>query len=174
MADSHKGGAITPDIYKNYHNVLYKDVSVYKEKLLNKARKNKRIHLGLGCYLYTDNVNKHERTLFNASCQYWSILTLLTIEKLYSEIEANNLTNSIEVIATIYDSIYLCVDRDSKVIKWLNDTIIPIMSKDFMTNQIVHNESEGEISDSWYDMLGIPNNASIEKIEEILNKIKDK
>lgn len=172
MADSHKGGAITPEIYNNYHNVLYKDVSVFKEKVLNKARKNKRVHLGLGCYLYTDNVNKHERTLFNANSQFWSILTLLTIEKLYSEIEANNLTNSIEVIATIYDSIYLCVDRDSKVIKWLNDTIIPIMSKDFMTNQIVHNESEGEIGVDWSNLHHVPNNASIEEIEAILENMK--
>ena len=174
MADSHKGGSITPEIYDKYHNVLYKQVNTFKEKILDKARKNKRNHLGLGCYLHTDNVNKHERTLFNSCSQFWSILTLLTIEKMQSLIEANNLTGKIDFIATIYDSIYLCVDRNKEIIKYVNDTIVPIMSKDFLHNQEVSNECEGEIGLDWYNLHHVKNNASIEEIEEILNKIKDK
>ena len=39
-------------------------------------------------------------------------------------------SDDIKVCCTIYDSIYLCVKCDATIIKWLNDTIIPIITKD--------------------------------------------
>ena len=79
--------------------------------------------------------------------------------------------NDIKVITTIYDSIYLTCKEDTTIIKWLNDTIIPIMSKDFIKNQIVHNEACGEIGHNWYDLKQIHNNCSEEDIQKVLEEI---
>lgn len=170
--DAHKGGVITQELYDKYHYKLYPGITRFRQRVLEKAKQNKYIHLGLGCYLYTNNVEKHERTLFNANIQFWSILTLLTINKFHKLVKENNLNSKVKTISSIYDSIYLVVKKDAKVIKWVNDNIIPILTKDFVKNQIVKNEAEGEIGYNWNDLHPIPNNASLNNIKTILETMK--
>lgn len=86
-------------------------------------------------------------------------------------IKANNLEADIQVIATIYDSIYFNVRNNPETIKWLNDNLIPIMIADFLTTQPVKNKAALDIGKSFADMIEIPNNASIEQIEETLAKL---
>ena len=160
-------------IFNNYHNVLYKDISVMKQKVLEQATKNGRVHAGLGCYLNTFDPDKENRTDFNFMSQFWSIITILTINKMHALIEQTGYTNDIQIVCSIYDSIYLVVKKDATIIKWLNDTIIPIITKDFITDIIVHNEAEGEIGFNWYDTVAIHNNASIEEIEEAIKKAEE-
>jgi len=160
------------EIFNNYHNVLYKGITEFREKIIYPMAKEKgRVHLGLGCYIYSSNPDKHIRTLFNACSQFWSILSLLTINKLHQLIDKNNLENDIKVISSIYDSIYLLVKKDAKIIKWLNDTIVPIMTIDYIKDQKVHNEASGEIGLNWSDMYPISNEASLEEITSVLNKL---
>ena len=160
-------------IFNNYHNVLYKDISVMKQKVLEQATKNGRVHAGLGCYLNTFDPDKENRTDFNFMSQFWSIITILTINKMHTLIEQTGYTNDIQVVCSIYDSIYLVVKKDANIIKWVNDTIIPIITKDFITDIIVHNEAEGEIGFNWYDTVAIHNNASIKEIEEAIKKAEE-
>lgn len=65
--DDHKGGAITQEIFDNYHNVLYPGITAYREEyVLATAREQGYLHLGLGCRIYTDNPDNDIRTLNNA------------------------------------------------------------------------------------------------------------
>ena len=161
-------------IYDNYHNVLYAGITDYRNNyVVPTAREEKRIHLGLGCYMSTTNIDLHERTVFNACSQFWSIITLLTINKMHSLIDENNYEDVIKIISSIYDSIYATILENVELIKWYNDTIIPIITKDFIIGQIVPNKAVCEIGYNWNDLTPIPNNATIEEIEEIIKKLKE-
>lgn len=161
------------EIFNNYHNVLYKDITEYRNSILNIALKDKEVHLGLGCYIKTSKPEEEIRTYNNSSIQFWSILTALTINKLHKLIDENNYQEDIKVITTIYDSIYLICKEDVNIIKWLNDNIIPIMTKDFIENQIVPNEAVGEIGKNWYDLKPIQNNSNIEDINKVLSELNN-
>lgn len=68
MADSDRGGVITPEMYDNYHNNLYPGVRSYIDNyVLPTAESDKRLHLALGLYLHTDSPSKDYRTLHNAT-----------------------------------------------------------------------------------------------------------
>ena len=158
-------------IFDRYHNELYKDITQMRETILNKALKYGNIHLGLGCYIHTNNAHEDIRTLNNAVCQFWSIITLLTIEKMYTLIDENKLTNDIEIVSSIYDSIYFHVTKDPSIIHWLNCTLIPIITKDYLKDIIVHNKAEMEIGYNWADTVSIPNNASILVIKQAIKTL---
>lgn len=172
--DNHKGGAITQEIFDAYHFEMYPGISDYKEEILKAARQDGKVHLGLGFYILSDDVDTDSRTLFNATCQFWSILTLIAINELNYRVEKAGLQKSIRVCSTIYDSIYIYVDQDTETIKWLNDNITEIMSKDFMENQKVKNSAVGDLGKNWTDMVTVPVTASIEDIEKVLTKIEEK
>jgi DNA polymerase I-like protein with 3'-5' exonuclease and polymerase domains len=155
-------------IFNAYHEELYPGVTAYREDyVLPTAQKQGYIHLGLGFRLYTENATKDIRSLNNGTCQFWSILTALTINKLHQLIDQNNLQNDILVTATIYDSIYLCVRDDPEIIQWLNKCIVPIMETQFMEGQILGNSADLEIGPSWAKLYKLPHNATIEEIQEI-------
>jgi len=157
-------------IFNRYHNELYPDITKYREDyVLPTAKEHGSVHLGLGLHLKTDDPKKDIRTLANATIQFWSILTLLAINKMHEEIDSQSYEEDIFCIATIYDSAYYVVRDDAETIKWLNDTIVPIMNKDFLIDQIVHNEATGEIGPNWADLQQIPNEASLEQIQEVLD-----
>lgn len=159
-------------IFNNYHYKLYRQVSEYREQyVLPTSLKYRQIHMGMGCKLSSDTPKNSIRTLYNATCQFWSILVLLTINKIHQDIDKNNLQEDIFCTATIHDSIYFIVKRNAETIKWLNDKIIPYLTKDFMENQVVPNEAEAEIGLNWAELHKIKNNASIEEINSVLNSI---
>ncbi len=159
-------------IFNRYHNELYKDITAYREQVLNYAKQHGYVHLGLGCRLYTDDPEKDIRTLANATVQFWSILTLLAINELHYLIDKLGYQKDIRVVSTIYDSIYLEVKSNPVIIKWLNDTLIKLMTAIYLPKEVVHNEAEGEIGTSWADLHELPNNASTEQIEQILKEIQ--
>lgn len=80
--------------------------------------------------------------------------------------------DSVVVCSTIYDSIYLHITATPECIKWVNDTIIPLLKKPFLKDTIVQNEAVGEISYNWCDGIELSNGASIEEITEALEKAK--
>ena len=165
---------VCEDIFERYHGELYPDITKMREEyVLPTAKANGKIHLGLGCYLHTSEPKKEIRTLFNACSQFWSILTPLTVNKFHSIIDEDGLSDQIEVISTIYDSIYIHMIDDIELIKYVNDTIIPILTTDFLEDQVLSNQAEGEIGYNWYDVEKISNNASLEEIEEARKKAKE-
>jgi len=170
--DAHKGGVITQEIYDNYHNVLYPDVKAYLEKYVKPTcHRNGYIHLGLGCRLYTDDVETDFRTLFNATFQFWSILTLIAINELNYRITEAGLEDKIQVCSSIYDSIYTYIVPDPEVIKWYNDNVVEIGKQDFIPNQQVPNTLSCDIGKNWAQEISIPLNASIQEIKELLKTL---
>lgn len=151
-------------IFDNYHHTLYVDITTMRNNVLKTAKEKGKVHLGLGCILNSENPEMEIRTDFNACSQFWSILTLLTINKMHHLIDKYNFQEDVKVVSSIYDSIYLLVTCDADIIKWVNDTIIPIMTTPYLEDMIVPNEAEGEIGFNWYDTVKIPNNASLKEI----------
>ncbi len=157
-------------VFDRYHNELYPGISEFRDTVKQVAIEQGRIHLGLGCYMNTSDPEKEVRTIFNACSQFWSILTLLTINKMHHLIREKGYENDIKVVSSIYDSIYLHMKCDAELIKWVNDTIIPILTTDFLKDTIVSNEAEGEIGLNWYDTVKVHNNANIQEIEAAIQK----
>ena len=162
------------EIFNNYHNEMFPGITEFRESVTADARENGYTHLGLGCRLYTSDVDKEVRTLFNANSQFWSILTLLTINKMHSLIDEAGYEEDIKCISTIYDSIYFIVKKDTKTIKWLNDNLIEVMCTDYLVNQRVPNTANSCIGYSWatVDDYELSNGASIEEIENKLKELK--
>jgi hypothetical protein len=152
--------------------VLYPGITSFREeKILPQAKRDGYIHMGLGCRMYVDDVDKDARTVFNSASQFWSILTLISLHRLNNEIVVTKQEEDIQANATIYDAIYGIVKADPKPIKWLNDTICPIMEEDFLEDQVVHNSANLEIGLSWADLTELEHNATIEQIQEVIDEI---
>lgn len=160
------------NIFNSYHTNLYNGISRYREQVEKVAKTTGRVHLGLGAYIYVDNIYKSIRSVFNCCSQFWAILSLITIEKIMSLVKEQGLENDIEIVSSIYDSIYFHVRNDITVIKWLNDNLIPIMTKDYLKDIIVHNEAEMEIGFNWADTVIVRNGASLEEIIEAVEQAK--
>jgi hypothetical protein len=162
------------DIFNVYHDELYPGITDYRENyVLPTAIANGKVHLGLGFNIYTDAPERDIRTLNNGTCQFWSILTGLTINKLHQQIDDAGLQDDIFVTSTIYDSIYFDVRKDPEVIAWLNDHIIPIMEQDFMNNQTVHNSADLELGNDWAELYTLSHNASLDEINQILETLDE-
>lgn len=161
------------EIFNNYHNVLYPGITDYRENyVLATAKEEGEIHLGLGFTLKTDDPGRDIRTLANATCQFWSILTALAINKMHQLIDEKGYEEDVKIISTIYDSIYLEITNDPEIVKWVNDNLIEAMLVDFMEGQVVHNEAESDVGYNWADMLKIPNGASVAEVKEILDRLE--
>ena len=161
-------------IFTAYHTEMYPGITEYREQyVLPTAIENGEIHLGLGFYLKTDFPDNDIRTLHNATAQFWSILTALTINKMHHLIDEAGYEEDILITSTIYDSIYAEITEDPCIIKWYNDNIVPVMEKDFVVDQIVKNEARVEIGPSWADLTELSENASIEEIQEVLDSYSE-
>ena len=169
--DAHKGGVITKDIFDSYHS-LYSGLADYRDNYITpNVNEHGYIHMGLGCRLYANDAEKSIRTLNNAYCQFWSILTLLAINKFHSLIDKAGLEKDVIVVTTIYDAIYMVVKEDSKTIKWVNDTLVPLLTTPFLKNQRIPIGCEGEIGKNWADLVPIKNGATKEAVEKVLNNV---
>lgn len=159
-------------IFSNYHNILYPGITDYRENyVLPTTQVEGKLHLGLGFYISTDDPDRDIRTNHNASCQFWSILTALTINKMHHLIDDAGYADDIIITSTIYDSIYFEVRNDVTIVKWLNDTLIPIMTTDFMQDQTIHNEANLEIGLDWADLTELPNDCSLDHISQVIKDI---
>lgn len=160
------------NIFNAYHNDMYPSITAYREDyVVPTAKETGRIHMGLGCYINTDDPDRDVRTLQNSNAQFWSILTLLAINKLHQRIDEAGLQDDILVVSSIYDAIYVEVTADPVIIKWLNDTLVPIMLADFIPDQLVPNDAEGEIGYDWYTTTKLPHNASLSEISQIMEAL---
>ena len=160
-------------IFNSYHNVLYPGITKYREEyVLPTVQQHGRIHMGLGCYITSEKPDRDIRTLNNATCQFWSILTLLSINKMHQLIDEADLAEEVQCISSIYDSIYFIVKEDPEIIKWTNDNLITCMVKDFMIDQTIKNEATAEIGYDWATMHQIPNHATTSEITSVLKGLK--
>jgi len=174
MPDSDKGGVITQEIYDNYWNVLYKDIGTMKERIISECRQTGESYLGLGCYIKSSNINKEFRTIFNANSQFWSILTAIAYARLYKAIDKAGLQDDIKITATIYDSIYLEVKKDAKILYFVNNTLINLMTMDWIVQQKIPNYANLDVdfskNSNWADVKEIQNDISLEQLKILLNE----
>jgi len=172
MPDIDKGGVITPEMYNRFWNELYKDVKVFLDEMIVNHKRNGYTHLGLGFRIYSSNIDKHFRTIWNAYAgQFWSILSLITVNEMHYRINEENLSDDIIFNSTIYDACYGYVKKDAKTVKWLNDNLIEVMTKDWLEKQPIKNQADMELGKSWKAEITIPNNASLKDIEQILKDL---
>ena len=160
------------EIFNAYHNEMFPKITNFREAIVTDAKKHGYTHLGLGCRLYTSNVGKEVRTLFNANSQFWSILTLLTINKMHTLIDSAGYTDDIKCISTIYDSIYFIVKEDADTIRWLNNVLIETMCVDYLVDQKVPNTAEAEIGYNWANLAEISNGATQKEITDKLGELR--
>ena len=153
-------------IFNSYHNELFPEITTFRENVEATTKVKGYTHLGLGCRLYSGDVSKEVRSLFNANSQFWSIITLLTIDKMHSLIDLHK--KDVVVSATIYDSIYMVASNDAETIKWVNDNIIPILTTPIFVDEVVHNTAAIEIGPNWANLTEVPNNASLKEIEDLM------
>ena len=157
-------------IFNAYHEEMYPDITAMREEAMKVAKTQGYLHLGLGCRMYSDDIDKDTRTLFNGLSQFWSILTLIAMNELNYRIDRDDM--DIHINATIYDALYGYVKADVESVKWLNDTLCPIMEKDFMEGQIVHNEANLEISSTnWAEFTELTHDMNLDEIQEVINEI---
>jgi DNA polymerase-1 len=158
-------------IFDAYHSEMFPGITEFREGVTEDAEAKGYTHLGLGCRLYTSDVGKEVRTIFNANSQFWSILTLLTINKMHTLIDEAGYTDDIKCISTIYDSIYFLVKEDAEIISWLNHNLINTMCMDYLVDQVVPNTAESEIGRNWAELVEIPNRCSTEDVEKVLKDL---
>lgn len=162
-------------IFNRYHNELYPSVTRFRESyVLPTAIANKKLHIGLGCYIKSSNPSKDIRTITNSCSQFWSILTLLTINELHHHIDEWKLQDHIKIISTIYDSIYIEITDEAPYIEWVNNMIVPIMEQPFIEGQVTQNQAVSDIGYDWATMISIPPNASLEEIDKVRKILKEK
>jgi len=170
--DADKGGTITKEIYDNYHNNLYPGVKDFLDSyVIPIAEKQGYLHLGLGARIYCDNVEDVFRTMFNSNFQFWSILTLISVNEMNYRIEQENLVKEIQLTSTIYDSIYSNIIKAAEVVKWYNDNLVEIGKKDFLVDQVVPNTLECAIGRNWSEDIPLTPNAGLEEIKNILERL---
>ena len=159
-------------IWNTYHFELYPGVSAYRDGVvLDEAKRTGALYMGLGLSIKTDDPNKDIRTLANVYAQFYDIITLLVIPQIHKQIELAGYENDIFITSTIYDAIYFEVREDAKIIKWLNDTLIPIMVKPMFFNQPVPNKAALDIGKNWSSMTELPLDATEEQIQKVIEEV---
>ena len=159
-------------IFNAYHNDLYPEITDYRENyILKSAKQHGEIHMLLGASLRTNDANKDIRTLNNASIQSFSAITLVAGAQFTELAKQSNMHNKAKVFNMVYDAIYVEADNNPETIKWVNDNLIPLMVQQYLEQEDIPNAAECDIGFNLAEMQTIPNNASIEQIEETLAKL---
>ena len=159
-------------IFNAYHNDLYPEITDYRENyILATAKKTGEIHLNLGACLRTNDADKDIRTLNNASVQSFSDITMIAGAQFMDKVHQLNRQEEIKIFNIVYDAIYIEADLRPDTIKWVNDNLIPLMTQQYLEQEDIPNAAECDLGLNLADTITIPNNASIEQIEEVLDKL---
>lgn len=162
-------------IFNAYHNDLYPEITDYRENyILKSAKQHGEIHMLLGASLRTDNADKDIRTLNNASIQSFSAITLVAGAQFTELTKSEHKQDEAKIFNMVYDAIYIEADLNPYTIKWVNDNLIPLMTQQYLENEDIPNAAECDIGFNLAETITLPNNASIEEIEEALTKLKEK
>lgn len=117
-----------------------------------------------------------ERSAGNAFGQSYGLLNSRAAHAFMDRVIAAKLWNDIRPAAQIHDAQYYWVRRDVKLVKWVNDNLIPEMEWQDLP-ELAHPTLKlgGELivyDPDWSSELHIPNGASYGQIGDILNRIK--
>jgi len=166
-------------IYDAYKE-KYKESAQWVQANTNFAKANGYIDGAFGLKLRTPRINSSDsgvssgemRTLNNMRSQSYGMLMNVAAIAFQNQIEACDMVEDVVVFSTIHDALYMLIKDDPKTIKWVNDTLIEIMGRDFVENQVIHNEAELDIGYSWASQKTLKNNLSEEEIAEKLKELE--
>ena len=166
--------AVAQNIFNTFHQETFLGTTKYREEyVFPTVREKGYIHLGLGAILSTANPTKFIRTITNATYQFWSILTLLSLYKIRQRIIKAGYEKDIFIYSSIHDSVTAYIREDATIIKWYNDNLIECMVVDFLINQEVKLESNVDIGLSYDKCTELPNKCSIKHIEQTLSQLRN-
>ena len=171
------------EIVDSYH-ALYSGVQKYYDKYVAKALANDcRMVTPHGLIIRAPELlaeekhvaEKAERSVCNALIQGLSgQLMVKAINRIQARIEEEGLDDDIQLVTTIHDAVYAYVRRDNEIIKRANEIIISEMVKDYKEDQMVKNLANLDIGEHWADQNEIPNNATVEIINNVLYNKEEK
>ena len=159
-------------IFDNYHNKLYPGVTKYREEyVLPQVQEHGWIHLNWGLKLFSDDAKRDIRTLNNSTMQSYSNLTQIAgveFDKVYKQ---SKFAKDIKFINIVHDCLYYEVPYDIECIKYINDTLPPIMCKQFIHDQEIPIKAEIDIGPSLAECVTLPNNADTATIKALLETL---
>jgi DNA polymerase I-like protein with 3'-5' exonuclease and polymerase domains len=161
-------------IFDNYHNVLYPGVTAYREEYVQPTvQDNGFIHLNWGLRLYSTDARKDIRTLNNSTMQGYSNLTQIAAVEFDKVLQSSPYADDIKLTNIVHDCLYYEVTDALDIIKFINDTLPPIMCRPFITDQALTLKAEIDIGTSLGHVVTLPNNADLQTIQEKLSTLKE-
>jgi DNA polymerase-1 len=172
------------EIETNYHN-LYKQSKLWLDNLLINASKEGYITAAFGLRLRTPILKQilygkkmpyeaaaESRTAGNAAQQSWGLLNNRAQNEFLSRTYQAGYKHDIHPVAAIHDAQYYLIRNTPEIVKFTNDNLIECMEWQDHPD-IYHSEVKlgGELEiyyPSWADPIGLPNQASLEEIEDVL------
>ena len=174
-------------IEKQYHD-LYSVSDIFTQQNIDFAGKHGYMECAFGlrikCPLLATTVHNttltpyaavaEARSANNAVTQSWGMLINRALIATNNILEQSDMVYDIYPINTIHDAAYFLVKDDPMSVKFLNDILIKEMQwnahPSILSNEVMM-EANLEIGRSWDKQYTLPNNASIEKIKEIIDGI---
>lgn len=134
------------------------------------------LHASLGGRSRLSEAAAEERSVGNAFGQSYGLLNSRAAHGFMDRVIEARLWNDIRPAAQIHDAQYYWVKRDVRLVKWVNDNLIPEMEWDGLP-ELQHPTLKlgGELivyDPDWSSELKIPNGATYGQIGDILNRIK--
>ena len=159
-------------IFDNFHNLLYPGVTEYREKyVMPQVATHGWIHLNYGLKLFSDNAKKDIRTLNNSTMQGYSNVTQISGVEFDRVYKQSQYVDDIKLINIVHDCLYYEVTDDINVIKYINDTLPPIMCRPFVHDQALTLKAEIDIGPNLAETVTLPNNASLDVIKQQLSTL---
>jgi len=139
---------------------------------MSQASKERQTYLGMGFHIRTDDPAKHNRTICNATAQFWDIISALTMAEMRQRIKLAGYERDILLTSTIYDSLYYECRKDATILQWLNNNLVEVMTKQMFTYQPVPNASALDIGPNWSELTELENNCSLEEVQRAIDKME--
>jgi DNA polymerase-1 len=167
-------------IYQGYWE-LYAPTKAYNDLAIEEARTTGAVvstFSGLRVKMASINArdeylrSKEERRAANFKIQSGNFLTLRALHGFQKAIEDADMLGKVFVTNTVHDSLYLQSKADEETIKWVNDTLIGLMCRDYKENQAIKLEAELDLGFSQKDMITIKNNCPIKEISIVLEELQ--
>ena len=174
-------------IEANYHE-LYKASDEWNAAKLARAARDGYTTLAFGLRLFCPVLHAsisgrarpyeaaaEERSAGNAFGQSYGLLNSRAAHAFMDRVIEARLWNDIRPAAQIHDAQYYWVRRDVKLVKWVNDNLIPEMEWDDLP-ELKHETLKlgGNLivySPDWATEIPLPNNATYGQIGDLLNGI---
>lgn len=171
--------------YEELYKEVFDFVSQTEEELLEKSYTTGFFGLkargDIGNILNSSKYQSALRSLFNMRTQSGALIISQAIFKLQDWIEEKGYETKVKITNSVYDSIYIEIIDDAKIIQETSNKLVEVMCPDYhkYAPQIPDEScyiplgAEAEIGYSWVAKSAIPNNASLEDVEQALKVIKE-